>query len=64
MNDKKTPDSRNQDEFLMNSLEALIGNQNTVPVAGVVRVHARSLQVAFPDGRVVTLVLYGPRGRA
>lgn len=57
----KVPESRNQDEFLMNSLEALIANQNTVPVAGVIRIHPRSIQVAFPDGRVVTLILYGPR---
>ena len=28
----------------------------------VVRVHERNIQVAFPDGRVVSLVLYGPRG--
>lgn len=30
-------------------------------VAGAIKVHDRSIQVAFPDGRVVTLVLYGPR---
>lgn len=55
---------KTQDAKLMTALEALIRNNNAIPVSGVVRDHERKMTVAFPDGRVVTVVLYGPRGAA
>jgi hypothetical protein len=55
---------KTQDAKLMNLVEEFISNQNEIPLATVIRDHERKMTVAFPDGRVVTVVLYGPRGAA
>lgn len=51
---------KKQDIDLMNYLENCA---KQLPDVQVVRVHERNMTIAFPDGRVVTLVLYGPRGK-
>lgn len=61
---------KTQDAKLMTALEEYIrdglidGDLTPALVAEVVRDHERKMTVAFPDGRVVTVVLYGPRGAA
>lgn len=45
-----------------NSIGEHPGENFNVQVA--VRIHDRSIQVVFADGRMVSLVLYGPRGKA
>jgi hypothetical protein len=61
---------KSQDAKLMTALEQYIRDglieDGLTPalVADVIRDHERKMTVAFPDGRVVTLVLYGPRGAA
>lgn len=65
-----TPESKAQDTLLMDAVaEMLLRNRDgMVPdakfnVQDYVRVHERNIQVEFADGRVVSLVLYGPRGK-
>lgn len=55
---------KEQDKELLDAIEAFLRVASTANVAAVVRVHERNLTVAFPDGRTVSLVLYGPRGKA
>lgn len=60
--------SKAQDAKLMGVIEETLSGITSWdgPFKGlqVMRVHERNIQVAFPDGRVVSLVLYGPRGKA
>lgn len=59
-------ESKAQDGILMNLLEAHIrdtmANEEGTAVT-VMREHERKMLIVFPDGRTVTLVLYGPRGK-
>ncbi len=56
-----TTESRQQDVGLMSTIERLLKEE--IEDIQVQRVHDRSISIAFPDGRVVNLVLYGPRGK-
>jgi len=55
-----------QDVELMDNMMAFLHELSILddpPVQLAVRIHERNIQVTFPDGRVVALVLYGPRGK-
>lgn len=55
---------KTQDGKLMTAVEEYLNDVmiEAGRVCSVLREHERKMTVAFPDGRVVTLVLYGPRG--
>jgi hypothetical protein len=63
----ETVTGKAQDGALMGLIEEVLKSTATWQLTGqclnVVRVHERSISVAFPDGRVVSLVLYGPMGK-
>jgi hypothetical protein len=59
--DKET--SKAQDKMFMDAIQAFLSRATAEQKPLVVtRIHERNMQVAFPDGRIVSLVLYGPRG--
>jgi len=58
-----TEESKAQDVELMDNIGVFLDELEKTYNLKWTRVHDRSIQVAFKDGRVVSLVLYGPRGK-